>query len=229
MDPVEQNRKEKKDIKISLFALTAAFITLVIGFLAYSNSIVIERELKNGSNGLGTSNIGFSKYKDRIEFGYVEPYIIKADVSRKTPEASSAYINGNLVTNIWADFYYPGQYVTYKFYVYNAGKDDMFLTDIVFKELPYTDVKKDCTPIDENDPKESVSEVCNYITLGVIDSNYSLDAKYNTINNIKGVRVKSHEYETVTVILGYETGAPQAQTPFKIKFGDIEFKYSIKD
>ena len=227
MNPNEQNRKEKRNIKTSIIALIVAFITLVIGFLAYSNTVVVERELKSGKNNLEMYNIGFSKSNDRIEFGYIEPFIIKSDAASKTPAASSAFISGTLVTNIWANFYEPGQYVTYKFYVYNAGKEDLYLKDIIFKEIPYTNTKKICAPIDSKIPSSAVSDVCEYITLGVIDSNYSLDAKYNTVNNIKGVKIKSHEYETITVILGYETGAPKASTPFNIKFGDIEFKYSI--
>ena len=221
---MESKKKEDKNSKIVLVAILLSFIVLVIGFLAYSNTIVVERQLREHGN---MYNIGFSKSKDSLVGGFIDPFIMKFDVSARTPDASSAYLNGNLVTNIWVRFYEPGQYVTYKFHVYNASPKDMYLKDILFKDVPYTDKSKVCTPIDPNDPIESVSEVCNYITLGVIDSSYSLDAKYSSIKDIKNVKIKSKQSSDITVIVGYETGAPLAPTPFNITFGDIEFRYGL--
>lgn len=224
MGNVEKNKAKKRETRLTICALILAFIVLVIGFLAYSNTITVERELKEHGN---LYNIGFSKYKDKLVGGYVDPFIMKFDMSTATPQASSAYLFGNVVTNIWAEFYAPGQYVTYKFHIYNASKDDMYLKDILFKDVLYTNKSKICTPLDPTISSEVLNDVCEHITLGVIDSSYSLDAKYNSVTNIKGVKIKSKESSDITVILGYETGAPLAPTPFNIKFGDIEFRYSL--
>jgi len=218
--------KEKRERKISLIALIAAFITLVIGFMAYSGSLKIEKVIASRNDGY-LYNVSFSKINDGIQIGYITPDILNNDLSGSTFSATDAYINGTRVTNIHAKFTKPGQYAIYKFFVYNAGKEDMYLNDILFKDIPYTNSRKICTPLDPNDSKDSVSDVCKYITLGVIDSNYSYNAVYESVNNIKSVKIKSQEFEKITVIVGYETGAPLAPTPFYIDFGDIEFTYSV--
>ena len=223
---MENEAKIKKERIISLIALIVAFIALSVGSIAYSGSIKVEKVLASKYN-YNLYNVSFSKNNNVIKIGYVKPYLINNDLNGPSFTASDAYINGNRITNIHADFTAPGQYAIYKFFVYNAGKEDMYLKDIYFKDIPYTNKRKICTPFNSNDSINSVSEVCKYITLGVIDSNYSFSPLYESRNNIKGVKIKNHEHEIITVILAYETNAPLSPTPLHVNFGDIEFTYSV--
>lgn len=224
---MENEKKINIERRISLIALITAFITLVIGFLAYSGTIRIERELKSSSNNVDMYNIGFSVVENKLIPGSVEAYMLNNDMSNQMPVAEDAILYGSVVKNIRAHFYAPGQYAIYKFFIYNAGKEDLYLNDIIFKDIPYTNSRKICRPMNPKDSIESVQDVCEYITLGVINEKYSFNAVYGTVNNIKNVKIKSHKSQEVTVMVAYETGAPLAPTPIEISFGDIEFKYSI--
>ena len=224
---MENEVKIKRERRISLIALILAFITLVVGFLAYSGTIRIEKELKGSGNNVDIYNIGFSISDNKLIPGTVEAYMLNNDMSNTMPTAEDAILYGSIVKNIRAHFYAPGQYAIYKFFVYNAGKEDLYLNDIIFKDIDFTNIRKICRPMNPNEPIENASDVCPYITLGVVSNKYSYNAIYGTVNDIKGVKIKSHKSDSITVIVAYETGAPKARTPIEINFGDIEFRYSI--
>ena len=224
---MNNQKKKYKERKLIVIALIVAVITLTVGFLAYSGTVRVERELKSCGNNVDMYNIGFSILDNKLIPGFVEPYILNNDPNSTMPTADSAYLYGSIIRSIKANFYAPGQYAIYKFYVYNAGKEDLYLKDIIFKDIDYTNKRKICRPMDPTKPIESVQDVCEYITLGVLNNEYSFNAVYGTVNNIKGVKIKSHKSQKITVIVAYETGAPLASTPIEISFGNVEFKYSI--
>lgn len=224
---MDKDNKELRQIKLILFALIMSFMTLAVGFLAYSSTIRIENELKNQANNADMYNIGFTTIEGKLIPGNIEAYLLNNDMSNPMPTAENAYLYGTTIRNIRAHFYAPGQYAIYKFYVYNAGRETLYLNDIVFKDIPYTNTRKICEPMNLNTSYESIRDVCDNITLGVLYEKYSINAVYGTVNNIKGVKIKSHKSELVTVIVAYETGAPLATTPIEISFGDIEFRFSI--
>lgn len=223
----KDEKKTKIKERLSMIALLVAFLTTVVCFLVYSGTVRIERELMDCGNNIDIYNIGFSIVDNKLIPGNIEPYLLNNDMSNTFPTAENAVLYGSTIKNIRVHFYAPGQYAIYKFYVYNAGKEDLYLNDIIFKDILYTNTRKICRPINPNVSEESVKDVCNYITLGVINEKYSINPVYGTVNKIHGVKIKSHKAQLVTVIVAYETGAPEATIPMEISFGDIEFKYSI--
>lgn len=215
--------KHKSEKIISLTALVIAIIAITFGFAGYTRSIVISnRRTEPNQNAF---RVGFSTDYTSISEGTIKPTVAKYS---KLINASDATLTETNVSGINIEFLNSDALVTYDFFVYNDGRYDAYLNDIIFNNVNGYDTNIVCVPI-EASASEAVERACKEISIGIINYGYSTDIQYNTVNNIHGYRLGKGKFHSITVVINYKGSGIELEGPFTVKFGSITLNYSILD
>lgn len=228
--------EKNRDIKLVLVTVLAVgIIGLSIGFAAFSNVLRISTAA-NVTPDEGTFNVDFSALADEAKDG---KDILTASVSSTSLTdyepavpltGSKASIDNSgdpTISGLTANFFAPGQKVTYSFFARNVGELDAYLKGITYANATGQTSNKVCTATDAKADDTLVQKACQGIVVKVKVGN---DAETTgSMANITNHKLLKSASEPITVTIEYQDGSAAADTDFTVSFGDISLLYSSAD
>lgn len=213
------NRKTKIWI-ITLLAI--GIVQLSVGFAAFSTVLNISTSLKVEPDS-SYFKVNFSSSPTELATNEIVP--TKSDTKIVTTNAVIDNTDDPTISNIYAVFTEPGQYVEYSFYSYNTGKYLAYLNEVNFKNIDGETVTKKCTPL-IGAREDLVEAVCGDIELSVQVGPTVFKATDNNINSHTLARESS---ENVVVKITYINNDHWADGDFEVSFGNVTLDYGTVD
>lgn len=213
------NRKTKIFI---IVLLIVCVVQLSIGFAAFSQVLNISSSLKVTPES-SYFKVNFSSSPTALATSNIVP--TKSDSKIVATNAVIDNTNDPTITNMYAVFTEPGQYVEYTFYSFNTGKYLAYLNEVNFKNISGETLTKKCTPL-IGAREDLVQAVCGDIELSIQVGPTLFKATNNNINSHTLAREAS---EKVKVKIVYTNNDHWADGDFEVSFGNITLDYGSVD
>jgi len=220
-----KNRKhvlKDKNKTLEVVTLLIAILCISIGFLAYSNQLKIQSELTAHPDQL-TFRVVFSTSHKGEETKPVEAKIEPRDSGATAENAIIYNKNGPAITNLNVKFTESGQKARYAFYVYNAGEYMAYLNDIVYSNVPYTNLKKACIAKD-GITDDSIKKACDNIKISIKIADITTS---KSLYYIKNRHLRPRTAQPVEVTIEYLKGDSFPNKEFEVIFGNIYLNYAM--
>ena len=162
-------RNERKKQIMTLSILLVAVLVISVGFAAFSTT------LKINTNAIVNPNASDFKVVFSSSENALETNPVKASPENMGEDATIENTSVPTISGIVANTKFPGDTVTYTFYVRNEGEYEAFLNSISIKE-------KSCTP-GKGTSFSLITDACNSITTTVSVGNITTT---ETLTNITG-------------------------------------------
>lgn len=202
-------RSERKKQIMTLSILAVAVLVISVGFAAFSSTLNIKSGASISSNA-SNFKVFFSSSESSLETN-----AIKASPSDMGEDATIDNTTVPTIRGLVAKTKFPGDSVTYTFYVRNEGQYEAFLNSITFRD-------KVCIP-GPDATVEFVNNACDSIkTIVSVGSVTTSETK----TDIKGETLMPGESKQVTVTLSYDSGGAFVDGSFTVEFGEISMYYS---
>lgn len=213
------NRKTKVLI---IMLLTIGIIQLAIGFAAFSTMLNISSSLKITPDS-SYFKVYFSSSPTELVTNKITP--TKSESKIVATDAIIDNTDDPTITNIYAVFTEPGQYIEYSFYSYNSGKYLAYLNEVNFKNIDGDTVTKKCTPL-IGAREDLVQAVCGDIELSI---QVGPTLFKSTDNNINSHTLARETSENIKVKITYINNDHWADGDFEVSFGNITLDYGTVD
>jgi len=214
------NNRRTKILIIVVLAI--CIVQLSVGFAAFSTALNINSSLKVTPDS-SYFKVNFSSSATSLATNQIVP--TKSDSKIVATNAVLDNTNDPTISNIYAVFTAPGQFVEYSFYSFNSGKYLAYLNEVNFRNIDGETVTKKCTPlIGARD--DLVQAVCGDIELSV---QIGPTLFKSTNNNINGHTLARESSENVKVKIIYKNNDHWADGDFEVSFGKITLDYGSVD
>ncbi len=214
------NNRRTKILIIVVLAI--CIVQLSVGFAAFSTALNINSSLKVTPDS-SYFKVNFSSSATSLATNQIVP--TKSDSKIVATNAVLDNTNDPTISNIYAVFTEPGQFVEYSFYSFNSGKYLAYLNEVNFRNIDGETVTKKCTPlIGARD--DLVQAVCGDIELSV---QIGPTLFKSTNNNINGHTLARESSENVKVKIIYKNNDHWADGDFEVSFGKITLDYGSVD
>lgn len=214
------NNRRTKILIIVVLAI--CIVQLSVGFAAFSTALNINSSLKVTPDS-SYFKVNFSSSATSLATNQIVP--TKSDSKIVATNAVLDNTNDPTISNIYAVFTEPGQFVEYSFYSFNSGKYLAYLNEVNFSNIDGETVTKKCTPlIGARD--DLVQAVCGDIELSV---QIGPTLFKSTNNNINGHTLARESSENVKVKIIYKNNDHWADGDFEVSFGKITLDYGSVD
>lgn len=206
---------------IAIVALCVAIVGLSIGFAAFSNDLTI-----NSNATVSPNESDFDVNFSTSNTSELDGTVSGSGTNSATAEnATIDNSNSPTITGLKANFTEPGQTVTYRFYVHNAGKYVAYLNNVTYANVSGKSATKVCTPGVGTDTT-MVAAACNGISVSIkVGNDTYTGSNSSIINHSLGLDA----YEEVVVTIEYNSSASRADGDFEVAFGNITLTYDSVD
>ena len=202
-------RSERKKQIMTLSILLVSVLVISVGFAAFSATLKIK------PNAMVNPDASDFKVVFSSSANTLETNSVPASPENMGEPATIDNTTVPTISGIEAKTKFPGDTVTYIFYVRNEGGYEAFLNSITFRG-------KSCIP-EEGTSLTMVDSACNSITTTVSVGSVTTT---ETKTNITGESLMPGESKQVTVTLSYDSNGAYVDGPFTVVFGDISMYYA---
>lgn len=228
----------KNKIKLNYFevvSLIIGVISLTLGFLAFSTSIIVKPKANMEPN-YEVFNVILSSTPDGKNTSAVEGIVLNTGVPGASVDTATIFndsssgganYGSSVIEGLKAYFTEPGQKAEYRIYAVNTGGYSAYLKQVEFKTISGTSTARTCVAR-AGATQNVVDSICDRINVTVKVKN-TLFTNYEGIGKV--IEVKNHKLnvgksEPVIVTISYDFGGREPNGPFDIYFGDIVLTYS---
>ena len=140
--------------------------------------------------------------------------------------AADVIVLGTSVSGLKANFTEPGSSVAYTLYAHNIGEYDAYLTSINFENISGTTSNKKCTKTDSTATDSLVADACAAINLSVVVNKKNTYTSTTSISNHLLEKSQDISYDSIQIVIEYDSLGARADGTFEVEFGDIVLNYS---
>ena len=206
--------------KLLIVLLVVAVSSLGIGFAAFSTRLNI---IPNAFVNPNENDFSVVLTTRRNTLKTTDIIVEKSDNSIVTEDVVINNSRYPTISNIAANLSSPGQSVAFKFYVYNNGEYDAYLTNINYKKLS-NDGTKLCSPL-TGTSAEQASSACEAINFSMtIDGD-----EYNETTGLSNHKLVKGTSEEIILTVEYDENGPTTPGGFSVDFSDIELIFGSVD
>ena len=221
-----------KNSALSIISLIVGVISVSLGFLVYSETLIIKND-KNIEANYQTFKVSLSTEKDITKLGNIAPVLSGGGVSALDGIIVNTEEGRATISNLKAHFTQPNSSATYILYARNDGKYSAYLKSVEFKNIENANYYKICLA-ESSTSQNLVDKACNNINVDIKIRN---DKYSNITNRSKIIRVSDHilgigDSEVIEITINYNKENNEiirADGDFDIVFGDIVLNYNVTD